>query len=311
MVVQPETAVRSVLRFADFESWFVIVAMAIGALYLLYLGSRAFWRLRIIVDTPIARVRSAPQGYVELAGFARPADHELVSPLTSSPCLWYRFKVEEHYGFGRNKGWRTIDKGTSDDAFLVVEGEDSCLVEPAGAHARMRRHDRWYGPSRYPGGQRSGGWLDGLLLSHGRYRFSEERIVPEEPVFVLGHLETPRRGPEDREQLRRALLRVWKQDPKRMRSFDKDNDGHISPEEWERAREKAARLAERSEREQSRLPVRSRIRATGDQRHPFLISTFSEKELATRLRWQAFGLTAGFIALTAMVAFSILGKSAA
>lgn len=309
--MEPDAVVGGVIQATMFQFWLVNIAMAGGALFLLRQGSRAFWRLRIIVDTPIARIRSAPQGYLELAGLAQPAEHELAAPLTSRPCLWYRFKVEEHRGFGRHKGWWTIDKGVSDDAFLLVDGADSCLVEPAGAHARMRRHLTWRGASRHPGapGKRSG-WLDAWLMPGGRYRFTEERIEPGEPVFVIGHLETPRRGPEDREQLRRALLRVWKQDPKRMRSFDKNDDGHISPEEWEHAREKAARLAERSEREQSRLPVRSRIRAPGDKRHPFLISTFTERELASRLRWQALGYTAGFVGLTAMIGINILSTLA-
>lgn len=308
--MEPEGILQMILGMADLQYWLVHAAMLAGALYLLREGSRAFWRLRIITDTPIARVRSAPQGYVELGGLARPQGVALSAPLTSIPCLWYRFKIEEHRGVGRNKGWRTIESGVSDASFLLADDGGTCLVEPAGAHLRLRRRDLWQGSSRRPGGNQGQGWLESLLAGHGRYRFTEERIEPGEPIFVLGHLETPRRGPEDRERLRLALLRVWKQDPRRMRAFDSDGDGRISPDEWERAREKAERLAARSERELSRAPVLSRIRATADPRHPFVISTFTEQELATRLRWQALGLAAGFVALAGALGLSTIARLA-
>ena len=149
-----------------------------------------------------------------------------------------------------------------------------------------------------------------LTREMGQYRFTEERIETLDPIHLLGHFETPRRGPEDREALRRALLRVWKQDPRRMARFDKDGDGSISPEEWEHARQEADRLAEQSERDMSRAPVMPHVRETGDPRHPFFISTFTEAELIAHFGWQALGYTLGFLALASLFGVMVTSRMA-
>lgn len=269
----------------------VAVAAGVSA-FLLRMGAQAFWRLRTISDTATSRVHSASQGYLELAGLARAIREETRGPLTGLPCLWYRYLVEERRGSGKNEHWVKIDGGDYPEPFSLDDGTARCIVEPSGAFLRLRRSDRWRGSHRNPDGRSSGTWL-----STGRYRFTEERIQDGDPLYILGSLETPSRGSAEREQLKRALLKVWKQDPARMARFDRNGDGQIDLDEWEQARTEAETLAAKSELRQSALPVDPRIRDTGDSRQPFVISTYTEEELASGLRWQALGATLGGAAL--------------
>jgi hypothetical protein len=69
------------------EFWLSAVLIAALAVYLLRRGLDAFWRLRTIADIPTARIRSAPQGYVELAGHALAHRASVTAPLTELPCV--------------------------------------------------------------------------------------------------------------------------------------------------------------------------------------------------------------------------------
>jgi hypothetical protein len=294
------SAVRLATEAAALPFWAAWLALTAVAFYLLRRGTRAFWRLRTVTDTPTARVQSAPQGYVELAGLARREGPLLAAKLTGTPCLWYRYRIEQRQASGRSDRWMTLERAESEAPFRLADASGTCLIDPRGAELSPRRYKRWTGPSRDPSMRtgRGADWL-GLLVGEGRYRFTEERIVSGDPLYVLGRLETPRRGPEERERLRLALLRVWMRNPARMAQFDRNGDGHLDEEEWEAAREEAARLAERSEAKQARLPPLPRVGATGDPSQPFGISAYTEEELAARLGWQALGFGVGFVGLAA------------
>lgn len=286
------------------EFWLTVLVLAPLAVYLLRRGLDAFWRLRTVSDIPTARIRSAPQGYVELQGWALPRRNPVLGPLTGSPCVWYRFEVEERRRSGKNNSWVTVDRGEANAPFLLDDGTGRCLVLPAGADLHCRAKDVWHGASRHPSGPPEREWL----VFSRRYRYTEERIVDGEPVYLLGRFETPRRGPENRERLARHLLSAWKRDPERMKAFDRDGDGHISLTEWEAARAEAQRVAGRSERRIEAEPPMPRILRTDDPRHPFVISTLGERALLDRLRLWALGGTLGFLVLASMLSFAVIAR---
>lgn len=267
----------------------ILFGLGMGGL-MLHRGLTAFWRLRLIHDTPTALVRSAAQGYVELTGQARPLRGLVPARLTGIPCCWYRWRVEEQRGSGRSSRWVTIEQGEAEHPFLLDDGTGSCVVESEGATIRCRVTERWL--SRVKGGGRSSSFSLGDVIGlGGRFRMVEERVAEADPVYVLGFLETPRRGAREREALTRQLLARWKRDPERRAGFDLNGDGEIDLTEWERARALASRLAGQAERRVAEEPVLARIGATRDPRQPFLISTEGEAALVGHSRWQAFGGT--------------------
>ena len=102
---------------ADDEFWFWLLTLAVAVIG----GGAAALRwlrvARLIEDTPTSRVRSAAQGYVELAGRGLPLDGtKNPAPLTQRPCVWWRYRIskktEHGSGSGRRKAWKTVASGT-------------------------------------------------------------------------------------------------------------------------------------------------------------------------------------------------------
>jgi len=287
--------------------WIACSLSLLIALLLLRHGLNAFWRLRLIRDTPTARLRSAPQGYLELIGQARPSHYLVPAKLTGLPCCWYRWRIEKRISSGRSTRWQTVEHGAFERPFVLDDGTGEALVNPEGALVRCRVTERWL--SSVKGGGRSTSSPLGPLLGLGnRYRMTEERIGEGDPVYLLGHLETPRRGAGERDALARELLRQWKRSPERMRRFDLDGNGEIDPLEWGRARALAADLAQQGERRVAAEPVRSRIGATNDPRRPFLISTQGEAALVGQSRWQMLGNTLAGAALSAGALIAVVTR---
>ncbi len=307
----PDLFAQSAVNADATAFWFASLIAALAAGFAMRRGLQAFWKLRLIIDTPTARIRSAPQGYVELQGQALPQRELLAASLSGAPCVWYRYRIQERRRGGRRDTWVTIEKGDAGRPFILDDGSGRCLVDPDGAALRCRSTETWL--SAHAGGRSTSTARGhgGLLAPHRRYRMTEERIADQEYLYVLGHFETPRRGTREREGLTRQLLAQWKRDPRRMQSFDRDGDGRIDLDEWEQAREEAGRLAEHAEARVSAEPPLSRIGRTGDPRHPFVVSTEDEQALTTRLRLQAFGGTALALLLGIALAFALWARLSA
>jgi hypothetical protein len=283
-----------------------LFAAAVTA-FLVRFGLDAFWKLRLVLDTPTARIRSAPQGYVELQGQARPQREVITARLSGAACVWYRYRIQERRRGTKNNGhWVTIEQGDAGRPFILDDGTGRCLVDPAGAVLKCRATDVWY-----DSGSGSGSGLGALFGQQRRYRKTEERIGELEYVYVLGHFETPRRGVRERQRLTRHLLSQWKRDPARMQVFDRNGDGEIDLDEWDAARAKAERLAERTEGRLSAEPPLSRVIDGGDARQPFVVSTEDERDLISRLRLHAFGGTLGGLLIGIGLAFVLSARALA
>ncbi len=286
-------------------------AVAAGAMYLLWFGLRAWHRCRAIEDTPRARIRSAAQGYVELEGEPLvPANGRVRGPLTGIPCAWWDYTIEDRgRGRGRGRDWSTIDRGTSETPFLLDDGTGQCLVDPRGAEVVTRARTVWYGDSewpeyRLPPGEGILGRMADVLFSGGRYRYTERRLMPQEPLYALGTFRsTGGVSVEAPDSAIATLLRDWKQNQEALlERFDRNHDGRIDAAEWEQART-AARdqvLAQRRARE---LEPGVNLLGAPDDGRAFLLAAVDEAALARRFRLRAAGGLGGFIGLTALLAW--------
>lgn len=257
------------------------------------------WRqLRLIEDTPTAKVRSMPMGRVEVFGRAEEKG-ELFAPISQRPCVYYRYKVEEERSNGKSRSWHTIESGNSAAwGFYLCDETGRVLVLPDGAKVELERDlfgheggvvalfsennpsfnlDRW----------RTRGFLGGLL--NRKMRFSEWRIEPGDPVYVLGIAqERPGLAAEKRHQIVQKL-KALKEDPDAMTHFDRDGDGGVSADEWEVARQLIV-----GEVSQTIPDDRVVIAAEARSKFPFMISDRDEGALTGRLRWQsALGVFGG------------------
>lgn len=274
--------------------------LAIAALVMGFSGLR---RSRHIEDVPTARVRSAPQGYVELIGLARMMDGEpIIAPLSHTPCCWYRYKVERRSG----KNWRMVESGTSDGIFGLRDETGDCVIDPEGAEVTSRHKRTWSDDAGSWGGHAvharlpslgktadmvvdiGGSLLDGLGAGVGPHRFTEAVIMDGDPLYVIGQFRTLSAGDQGStlRELTGAVLREWKRRPDTLRErFDSNRDGQIDAEEWERARLAARREAGREHAENLKRGQLHTMSTPNDGRF-FLLSNLEEFGLLRRYRWR-------------------------
>jgi hypothetical protein len=125
--------------------------------------------------------------------------------------------------------------------------------------------------------------------SYGSYRLTEERINSGESLYALGLLKSVSSYtsmPTVDEDVR-ELLKDWKKDqPTLLQRFDLNKDGKIDEKEWMLARSQARRAAMKN-RQESVINSADGLNVLGptrDRSRPYILSAFTQKELAGRYR---------------------------
>jgi E3 Ubiquitin ligase len=276
----------------------VLAAATAYALYRLFVSLR---RDRFAADTPVARIRSAAQGYVHFEGAAgAPPEGPIAAPLSGSPCVWWDYKIEYHapVGNGRRE-WQVTDRATSVEPFSLRDQGGECLVGPVGADVTPTSHQTWYGDTARPGflpdpGAR--GWTP-----NRDYRYTERVIQPGAHLTVLGEL----RSRSIVESIEREVGKIvigWKQDQAGLLArFDRNHDGQLDADEWE-----AARAAARQQVEGSLASKDARVSVVGQTTHgePFLIAPLDGKRLVSREKHRAALALAASVMLALLTAWA-------
>lgn len=255
---------------------------------------------RVIEDTPTSKIRSAHQGYVELVGIVKTGPEQLLlSGLSQTPCLWYRYRIEHYESSGKNSNWRSIESKTSSQPFTLTDGSGECYVMPDRAEVSTARKRSWQGNSRHPAKTST------ARLFSKRYRYTEEILLAEDIVYVIGLFETrhPPSPAAVRDSEMAKILAEWKQDYDNLiHRFDRNGDGEIDLQEWELVRAEAQRKAERQQRNTASLAPVNTISYSPSRRQPYIIASSEPESLSRRYRWQAFGLLlVSIVSATALV----------
>lgn len=160
--------------------WFLIVLFSMLALagvwtFCFYLRNRRAPNMRIV-----AIAQSHP-GYVELHGQVKPINGELLqSPLTKTPCCWYRYKVWE-YCPGKAE-FELIDyQGGMFQLLLLKDETDECVINVAGATVKPSSTTLYYA-------ERVDATFEEMTKHYQqqKYCFEEEIILPDSPLWVAG-----------------------------------------------------------------------------------------------------------------------------
>jgi hypothetical protein len=246
---------------------------------------------RFLLNTPTSKIRSAAQGYVELYGVLDELpDGQQQAPLSGTPCLWWRFKIEEYADNGKNRRWRVVESGVSEALVRLKDATGECLINPKGAEVRPSTRQIWSGTERHPRGLSKQGLLGRLLSGSSQYRYTEERLHAGQPLYAIGDFRT-QGGAEafDLTQAQGAVVREWKSNFAGMlQRFDSNGDGQLDAAEWERMRESARAEAQRRQASRGEAPVHHQLRKPGES-YPFILSNAGEDELARGFYWQAAG----------------------
>lgn len=306
--------VREITQMAPQSFWFWTAILCVLALLSLYFVFRNLYRARLIEDTPTSRIRSAHQGYVELIGEAAIMRGEpVIAPLSGIACCWWRYKIEHK----DDKGWHITKRGQSESLFLLRDETGECIIDPDGAQISPSEKDIWYGPNPMPSAGPERG-IDtphsryNLLGAHvtlnnpfgGDYRYTEETIVPGDPLYAIGFFKSV--GEMDRQAMREEMikerLRQWKADhASLLKRFDRNQDNQIDLDEWESVRRAARQEVLREEMQEDQTTIHT-LSDTGFSRRPLLISTREEFEIVRRYRlWAGVTLISFFVAGASVV----------
>jgi len=300
---------------SDDDFWFWLLTLAVAVVVGGAAALRSLKIARLIEDTPTSRVRSAAQGYVELAGRALPlAGTRNLAPLTHRPCIWWRYRISRRTRRSGPKSpresWETVASGSSGLPFLLDDGTGQCIVKPEGAEVLSTESTTWYGGTPWPS---VGPGEVSRSFQERDYRYVEDRIYEHEQVYVLGGFRSTTGTSEmDAQGEMAALLSEWKQDQPALRArFDRDRDGRISLAEWEQARQAARQTvqkaaADRQADRQQTAVLHVVAQADGDQL--FLLAALPATMVARRYRRRAMVAFAGFVA--AVCAFGWLLQGA-
>ncbi|CDW92350.1 MAG: GIDE domain-containing protein [Thiomonas sp.] len=269
----------------------LFMALALGAV-----GLVQFFRLqrrrRVMEDMPTARIRSAAQGYVELIGRALPPDAPLFSPITRTPCCWYRYKIEKRDDDNKNS-WSVQEQGKSTTQFWLDDDTGRCIVDPEGAEVRARSRNTWTGAAA----QLIPGTSEVLMTGDSDHRYTEHLILPGQTLYALGWFSSLSPLQASAHEEVRERIAAWKADPQQRRAFDANRDGELDMAEFEQLRQQAAAAVEADRRERAAQPQTHVLKKPKDRRL-FLLTTEPHDDLGGKLRWQAWAwLAAGVLGL--------------
>ncbi len=175
----------------SFEFW-PIVGAAVGV-FLFYRGFRLLQRKRLIMNTPVSKVRSAAMGLVEISGLAT-GPYSLVAPITGRACYYYRTMVWQWKQEGKSESWVKEADVSLHVPFYLEDNTGRVLVNPQGAdldiHCDFKEeftHSMFSSRLDVPAN------IASFLLMHGigadkRLKIEEYCIKPKNSLFVLGTL---------------------------------------------------------------------------------------------------------------------------
>lgn len=275
----------------DIQQFIFLMCFAVAAC-----GGGAWWCIkrlseaRHLLDTPTSKIRSAAQGYVEFYGVLHelPDTPQILAPLTGTPCLWWRIKVEESKSNGKSRSWSVVDSRTSEGWLNLSDTTGECLIDPSGAQVRASTRKVWYGSTRHPMGPAKTGFF-ALFSQNDGYRYTEERLHVGQPLYAIGDFKTTGGGRQglDLNAAQSEVIREWKGDfTGLLQRFDGNSDGQLDETEWNRVRLAAQLEAEDRHRQTSARPATNFL-GQPETSQPFILSNAGEDELARAFYWQA------------------------
>jgi hypothetical protein len=168
-----------------------------AGIYGFYQGFCLLQQRRIILDTPVSKIRSASLGLVELSGLAV-GPRTLIAPITARQCYYYRTLVWELKQEGKNKKWVKVASECMFVPFFLDDNTGKILIDPRGAELDLHRDfQQEFCDSFFTLKEPVPDSVRILLSRHGvntsnRIKVEEFCIKPKNALFVLGTLaETP------------------------------------------------------------------------------------------------------------------------
>jgi hypothetical protein len=155
-----------------------------------------YQRRKRIIDTPTSPIAQAPgNALVEIKGRIAPSEQGLLqTPFSGRHAVWCRITVQELRSSGRNTYWHTVLTEVDQRPFMVDDGSGQMArVIPNGANVILEAQNIASSGTFNDAAPH----LEGFLQSRGlkstsflgfnkSMRYSEEVLVPSDPLYALG-----------------------------------------------------------------------------------------------------------------------------
>jgi E3 Ubiquitin ligase len=183
------------LRSSNTEQ--IVVWCVIGffaGIYIFFQGFRLLQRRKLILNTPVSKVRSASLGMVELNGLAV-GPYTMVAPITERSCYYYRTVVWEWKRSGKNNQWVKVAAESMHVPFFLDDNTGKVMVDPRGAELDLHRDfQQEFCDSFFTTKQEAPPNVFAFLARHGvstnnKIKVEEFCIKPKNSLFLLGTLD--------------------------------------------------------------------------------------------------------------------------
>ncbi len=172
--------------YVSFTSPPILIIFCIFLFLILWKSIR---RTFLLKDTPLSKIQSAAQGYVEITGKAAPLNKTINSPFSNVECCWFSYKIE----VDTNNGYEAVASYKSGHCFQIQDATGEAIVYPLHADIKNIESFSWsqHGQSFNHKNEHSS-QLKSIVhfIADRRYRITEQRILEGEEITVLGFFQT-------------------------------------------------------------------------------------------------------------------------
>ncbi|MEM7815809.1 MAG: GIDE domain-containing protein [Candidatus Aenigmatarchaeota archaeon] len=155
-------------------------------------GLKTLFLKRMIENIPTSKVRSIAMGLVEIYGQVVPIKL-LKSPFSGKDCVYYKYKIEEMRGSGKNRNWTTVKCEEKCEPFYIKDETGAVLVDCTGANVDINYDSRFESRMGKDPPSQVVSFLKAHKLSHEDFlginkhmRYTEWFIGPGEKIYILG-----------------------------------------------------------------------------------------------------------------------------
>ncbi len=162
-------------------NFFVACIGGFGAgIYWFFKGFRVYREYRVLADTPEMPIRSIAMGLVEIHGKAFSADDKLVnSPVTQTPCLFYKVDIERYERDSKGSGsWRHYKTDANGSPFYLQDGTGKVLMDAHGAEYDLMQ------TARRETGTSAGRAFQRLFSDKGDQTLASGTVVSDESLIA-------------------------------------------------------------------------------------------------------------------------------
>lgn len=263
------------------ESYDLLFAAILGEILgisFFFKGFRTLRQKRIIQNVPTSTIRAIPIGEVEIKGKSK-AKYPLKTPLSSLPCVFFKYIEEEFRKVGKTYKWVKILETQSDYPFYIYDDTGTIIVNPAGAELTL---------------------VNKFIKNEGKIRKTEFYILENEKIYILGTaIKLPSRYEVEREIVEKKFKEVM-EDPEEKIKLDKNKDMWIDEneikEKEEEIKQNVKEQVEKAfiENNDNIVPDHLKDVIIGKGKYsPFIISTMEEQHLVNHLKLQTIIMVYG------------------